>query len=168
MTIPVAILCGGHGTRSGAPINKCFQDVSGKPFLLRILEQYETQGFTTFVLCRGTDGTLNALRNARDQLGERFLCQYGDTYLRLSFKDFINKWDRAGTPSIQATYDKIDAGVNGFITHTLDMCDETVSDLSILQKELKTRGMVANYPVPLPYKEVGTPSALANARTFFS
>ncbi len=166
--IPVALLCGGHGTRAKTPINKCFVDVAGKPFLLRILEQYESQGYNTFVLCRGTDGTLNALRNARDQLGERFICQYGDTLLRLDLADFIARWDMSHAPSVSAIYDKTDAGVNGFMTHTLDMCDEEVSDLKILQQELKARGMTHHYAAPEPWLEVGVPTALAETRRAFA
>ena len=164
MNIPVAILCGGYGTRAKQSINKCFTDVNGKPFILWIMEQFETQGFTTFVLCRGTDGTLNALRDARDQLGGRFICVYGDTLLPLNFSHFIKEWDRVSTPSIQATYDDIDAGVNGFMTHTIDMVDENTTSLATLQLELRTRHMTWHYPAPVPWMEVGTPEALAQTK----
>jgi NDP-sugar pyrophosphorylase family protein len=162
--MPVAILCGGYGTRAQQPINKCFVDVGGKPFILWIMERYEAQGFTTFVLCRGTSGTLAALRDAREQLGERFILNYGDTLLRLNLKDFVARWDNSKSPSITAIYDKIDAGVNGFMTHTLDMLDEDVTDLKVLQQELKMRAMTCHYDAPLPYLEVGTPQALAHTK----
>jgi len=166
--IPVAILCGGYGRRSALPINKCFVDVAGRPFILHIMEQYEAQGFTTFVLCRGTGGTLTALRNAREQLGEKFIVNYGDTYTSLNFRDFITRWENSKSASITALYDNIDAGVNGFYTHTLDMLEDSVTDLSVLQKELKSRGMVCRYESPLPWHEVGVPSALAETRAFFA
>ncbi len=166
--IPIAILCGGYGTRSQQPINKCFVDVAGKPFILHIMEQYESQGHHTFVLCRGTNGTLNALRDARDQLGEKFIVSYGDTYLPVNVNDFIKQWETRKTPAVTATYDNIDAGINGFMTHTLDMCDESVSDLKVLQQELKARAMMYHYPAPLPWQETGTPSALAQTRKAFS
>ena len=162
--LPVAILCGGYGTRAQQAINKCFVPVGDKPFILYLMEQMETQGFTTFVLCRGTGGTLAALRDARDQLGERFLVLYGDTYLPLNFRDFVNAWDRSNAPSITAMYDKVDAGVNGFMTHTLDMVDEDVTSLATLQVELRTRLMTCHYPAPLRWNEVGTPEALAQTK----
>ena len=162
--LPVVILCGGHGTRAKQPINKCFVQVGDKPFILHIMEQYESQGFNTFVLCRGTSGTLAALRDAREQLGERFILNYGDTLLRLDLSDFIAAWDRSQAASITAIYDKIDAGINGFMTHTLDMLDDDITDLKVLQQELKTRMMTCHYPAPSPWVETGTPSALAKTR----
>lgn len=168
MSIPIAILCGGYGTRSGQPINKCFVEVAGKPFLLWTLDQMEQQGYSTFVLCRGTGGTLTALRNARDQLGEKFLVAYGDTYLSTDLRDFVQKWETSKAPSITAIYDKIDAGINGFYTHTLDMLDDDVTDLKVLQKELKARMMTCHYDAPVPYYNVDTPAALAETRRAFS
>lgn len=162
--IPVAILCGGHGTRSKQPINKCFVSVNGKPFILRVMEQLEDYGFSTFVLCRGTSGTLTALRNARDQLGERFLVLYGDTYLPMNYMKFINAWDQSGLPSITATIMSIDAGVNGFSAWMLDLLDENETDLSVLQHELQNRCLTYHYLAPHPWLEVGTPEALAKTK----
>ncbi len=166
--LPIVILCGGLGTRSGQPINKCFVQVGNKPFILHIMEQYESQGYDTFVLCRGTGGTLSALRNARERLGEKFIVNYGDTLLKLDMSDFIAAWERSKAPSITAVYDKIDAGVNGFMTHTLDMLDEDITDLRVLQKELKSRMMTCHYPAPEIWHEVGTPTALAETRRAFT
>ncbi len=168
MTLPIAILCGGHGTRAKTTINKCFVPVSDKPFILHIMEWWEAQGYNTFVLCRGTGGTLAALRDARDQLGERFLLNYGDTLLKINAQHFVERWDLSKAPSISAIFDKIDAGVNGFYTHTLDMCDEDVTDLKVLQAELKARGMVCRYDAPVRYDEVGSPPALAATRAALS
>jgi NDP-sugar pyrophosphorylase family protein len=163
--MPVVILAGGHGTRAKQPINKCFVDVAGKPFILWIMEQIEAQGISnTFVLCRGTGGTLTALREARDQLGERFILLYGDTLLPLNFHHFINQWERTGQPAITAVYDGIDAGVNGFQTHLLDLVDESATDLKELQSELRSRLMIHHYMAPFGWYEVGTPEALAKTR----
>lgn len=166
--IPVAILCGGHGTRSGQSINKCFVQVGTKPFILHIMEQMEEYGFTTFVLCRGTQGTLQALRDAREQLGERFLVLYGDTYLQMNYSKFLSEWDDSGRPGITACIAGVDAGVNGFSTWMLDMLDEDQVDLPILQAELLNRGLMHYCTAPNPWLEVGTPEALAKTRAMLT
>jgi NDP-sugar pyrophosphorylase family protein len=165
--LSVAILCGGKGTRAQQPINKCFVEVAGKPFILHVMEQLEFFGFTTFVLCRGEDGTLAALRNAREQLGERFLVCYGDTYLPLDYVQFIKEWDLSGKPCAMARIKGIDAGVNGFTDWVLDMLDETETSLVPLQKELRNLGLVNYFPAPEPWHEVGEPRGLEEARTWF-
>lgn len=48
----VAILCGGKGTRLGAPV-KCLAEVAGKPFMDWKLEQVERLGATYVVLIVG-------------------------------------------------------------------------------------------------------------------
>ena len=166
--LSVAILCGGKGTRAQQPINKCFVEVGGKPFILHIMEQLESFGFTTFVLCRGEDGTLTALRNAREQLGGRFLTLYGDTYLPLDYLQFIKEWDLSGKPSATAMQKGVDAGVNGFTDWCLDMLDENETSLVPLQRELRGRGLVQYFPAPDPWREVGTPTALEDARDWFN
>lgn len=162
--LPIAILCGGKGTRAGLPINKCFVQVGDKPFILYIMEQLEDQGFTTFVLCRGEEGTLTALRNAREQLGERFIVVYGDTYLPIKYDKFIRQWDFDKKPAITAFREGVDAGVNGFSTWMLDMMDETETSLAKLQIELHNRGLVSYFMASEPWLEVGTPEALAETR----
>lgn len=166
--LSVAILCGGLGTRAKQPINKCFVDVGGKPFILHVMEQLERFRFTTFVLCRGTDGTLTALRNAREQLGERFLVCYGDTFLPLDYDHFVKTWNTSNQPCITATINGIDAGVNGFSSWTLDMLDTTVSSLVALQTELRNQEMVEYYPTDNPWHEVGAPEALEETRNWFA
>ena len=159
--IPVAILCGGYGTRANLPINKCFIQVGNKPFILHQMEYMESFGYDTFVLCRGTGGTLTALRNARDQLGDRFIVLYGDTLLRLDVTDFISKWDNVATPAIVAMYDKIDAGVNGISGWMLDMLDDDVTDFATLRDEARTRLMTHHYQAPRRFLDVGSPEELA-------
>lgn len=166
--LPVAILCGGYGTRSRQPINKCFVPIGGKPFILRTMEMLEEEGFSTFVLCRGTDGTLTALRNAQDQLGDKFLMLYGDTFLRMSYSDFVTSWEKARTPGAMATYDKIDAGVHGVTSWMLDMVDEDVTDFAVLRDEARARAMIHMYQAPQSWLEVGSPSALATTKEAFS
>ena len=163
--LPVAILCGGNGTRANLPINKCFVAVEGKPFILHIMEHFEEQGFTTFVLCRGTGGTLKALRDASGQLGEKFLVAYGDTLLRLDLRHFVSEWQRSRRSAIVAEYDGVDAGVSGYATWMLDLVDS--DDLAAMRNEAISRYMVHQYKAPEKWIEVGTPEALAEARSWF-
>lgn len=168
MSLPVAILCGGHGTRAKQPINKCFTSVAGKPFLLHTLEMLEIQGFSTFVLCRGTDGTLADLRKAKDQLGEKFLLLYGDTMLRINYSLFVHDWEKARTPAAMATWDEVDAGVHGLTSWMLDMLDDDYTDFVALRDEARKRMMIHIYESPVPWLEVGTETAIELTRLALS
>jgi NDP-sugar pyrophosphorylase family protein len=143
-------------------------DVCDKPFILRIMEQLEDYGFTIFVLCRGEGGTLTALRAARDQLGERFIVLYGDTYLPLDYSKFVAEWETSGLPHACAVRNGIDAGVNGLTDWTLDLLDETDTNLVSLQTELRNRCMTQYFYAPEAWHEVGTPTALEETRQWFA
>jgi NDP-sugar pyrophosphorylase family protein len=163
--LPIAILCGGEYTRANTPINKCFIEIHGKPFLLHILEQMERQGYSTFVLCRGTSGTLNALRDARHQLGPKFLVLYGDTIIpELNIADFVAQWYWSNLPSAVAEIGGIDAGVLGFTSRMLDMVPDEETSLVALQAELRTCRLVHHYEAPGRWQEVGSPEAITNTK----
>jgi glucose-1-phosphate cytidylyltransferase len=56
---PVAILCGGKGTRmrsSGDPTPKPLVEIGGRPILWHVMSLYAGQGFTRFVLLLGSGG----------------------------------------------------------------------------------------------------------------
>ena len=155
----VAILAGGKGTRANNP-DKCWVDVCGKPMILRIMNQFEEQGYSTFVICRGIEGRWEALRQAWGQLGDHFLLAYGDTYTPLNVSDFIAAWAASGSQMITATYDGIDAGINGLTTEMLWGADPTEI------RNLKDRKSFL-YPISESFHEVGTPEALAETREYF-
>lgn len=61
--IPVAILCGGKGTRMGKQsVPKGLIEIGGRPILWHIMMLYSGQGFDEFVLCLGYGG--EAIREA--------------------------------------------------------------------------------------------------------
>jgi glucose-1-phosphate cytidylyltransferase len=52
--VPVAILCGGRGTRMGrASVPKGLIEIGGRPILWHIMKLYAAYGFDDFVLCLG-------------------------------------------------------------------------------------------------------------------
>lgn len=113
---PVAILCGGLGTRLGEETRdkpKSLVDVAGKPFIIRQLELLKSQGVAKVVLCLGhldrqiihglgnltntmdikwsVDGpallgTAGAIRKALPLLGDEFFVLYGDSYLECDYE----------------------------------------------------------------------------------
>ena len=59
--IPVAILCGGRGTRlqeQNVSIPKPLVEIGGKPIVWHVIQIYAAQGFRRFVLCTGYRGEL--------------------------------------------------------------------------------------------------------------
>jgi glucose-1-phosphate cytidylyltransferase len=59
--IPVAILCGGMGTRlreASEQLPKPLVDIGGRPILWHIMKTYSHHGFRRFVLCLGYKGNM--------------------------------------------------------------------------------------------------------------
>jgi NDP-sugar pyrophosphorylase family protein len=132
LSLPVAVLAGGKGTRLGAKVQdvpKPLVEVAGEPFLFHSLRRLAASGARRVVLCvgylgeriedvvghhrfgmdvsysydgPGLDGTLGALRRAGDLLEDKFLVVYGDTILTLDYRDLVAAWDRSGLPAIMA------------------------------------------------------------------
>lgn len=116
---PVAVLCGGFGTRLGEltrDIPKPMILIGGRPYLQRVLESFARRSLRDFVLLTGWKhevierhfgdgshfgwtitysreaeplGTGGALRDARPLLGERFLLTYGDVLRRFDYDRFL-------------------------------------------------------------------------------
>lgn len=119
--IPVAVLCGGFGTRLGdltRDVPKPMIEVGGRPYLERVLESFAERGLRVFVLLTGHKhevveqhfgdgarfgfqitysreteplGTGGALREARALLRERFILTFGDVLRRFDYDRFVQQ-----------------------------------------------------------------------------
>ncbi|HEX8619170.1 MAG TPA: sugar phosphate nucleotidyltransferase [Thermoanaerobaculia bacterium] len=121
MTLPVAVLCGGFGTRLGdltRDVPKPMIEVGGRPYLERVLQSFAERGLRDFVLLTGYKhevieqhfgdgsrfgmnvtysreteplGTGGALREARALLRERFILTFGDVLRRFDYDRFVQQ-----------------------------------------------------------------------------
>ena len=223
---PVCILAGGLGTRLGERVEsvpKPLLEVAGKPFLWHQLRLLAEAGAGEIVLCVGymgetirqqigtelfglriaysfdgpeLDGTLGAIRRAREMLGERFLVLYGDTYLRIDYGAAAAAWQASGLPAMMSVlrndgrwdasnarytdglvvaYDKlapsadmrwIDYGLGGLEQAALDMVGVETTELSALYHELAGEGLLCGFEACERFYEIGTPAALAETDAF--
>jgi NDP-sugar pyrophosphorylase family protein len=223
---PVCILAGGLGTRLGERVRdtpKPLIEVAGEPFLLHQLRLLAKHSAERVVLCvgflgerieerigaerfgieihysydaPGLDGTLGAVRRARDLLGERFLVLYGDTYLRIDYADVARAWEASGLPATMTVlrnegrwdtsnavysegrvtaYDKdspspamhwIDYGLGGLAAVALDAAPADERDLATLYRDLARAGRLCGYEAERRFFEIGTPTALAETDAF--
>jgi choline kinase/putative flippase GtrA len=222
----VCILAGGLGTRLGervARVPKPLLEVAGRPFLHHQLRLLAAAGANEIVLCVGylgetirqqigtelfglriaysfdgpeLDGTLGAIRRAREMLGERFLVLYGDTYLRLDYGAAAAEWLASGLPAMMSVlrndgrweasnalyadgrvlaYDKraprtdmrwIDYGLGGLEQAALDLAAAETSDLAELYRELASKELLCGFEASERFYEIGTPAALAETDAF--
>jgi len=223
---PVCILAGGLGARLGERTRdtpKPLLEVAGEPFLWHQLRLLAEHGASEVVLCvghlgeqiqasvgserfglriaysfdaPGLEGTLGAIRRARELLGERFLVLYGDTYLRLDYAAAAAAWQASGLPAMMTVlrnegrwdasnasyangrvlaYDKrapepgmrwIDYGLGGLEQAALDLVPPHTRELSDLLHELARAGLLYGFPASERFFEIGTPAALAETETF--
>lgn len=193
-------------------------EVAGKPFLAHVLELLRSHGAQRVVLCvgylgelienrlgdgaqfglelryrydpPGLAGTAGAVRAALDDLGERFLVLYGDTYLRVDYADVARRpgeavmtvlenagrWDRSNVLYADGRvlrYDKrdptpdmrwIDYGLSVLTPGVLGSED----DLADVFARLAAEGRLAGYLATERFYEIGTPEALAETEAFLS
>lgn len=224
---PVCILAGGLGTRLGSRVRdtpKPLLEVAGEPFLIHQLRLLARHGARRVVICVGylgelierrvgperfgvqigysydgpnPIGTLGAVRRAANELGQRFLILYGDTYLRLDYRAAAGAWQQSALPAMMTVlrnegrwdtsnaafdghrvrYDKrapgpdmswIDYGLGGLTSDALEQVAPAVRDLAELYHVLSGRGQLFGYAATERFYEIGTPEALAETGAFLS
>lgn len=119
MAFPVAVLCGGRGTRL-KPITdtvpKALVKLNGRPILDHVLDFYQLKGFHHFLLCVGykadvvkahykvppkgakiafsdsgeSASMLQRIWALRDQFDDHLLVAYGDTFIDLDLNDMLD------------------------------------------------------------------------------
>jgi NDP-sugar pyrophosphorylase family protein len=222
----VCILAGGLGTRLGdrvSEVPKPLLEVAGEPFLVHQLRLLAEHGAREVVLCvgyrgeqieaaigeqrfgisityshdsPGLDGTLGAIRRARELLGERFLVLYGDTYLRVDYAAAAGAWGSSALAAMMAVlrnegrwdasnvvferdrvvaYDKhaptaamrwIDYGLGGLTAAALDRAAPDEASLAVLYGELARDGELFGFEASERFYEIGSPAALAETDAF--
>jgi NDP-sugar pyrophosphorylase family protein len=214
--IAVCILAGGLGTRLGERVRdtpKPLIEVAGKPFLLHQLELL--RGATRVVVCVGylgeriesalgseqygielryryddQAGTAGAVRGALEDLGERFLVLYGDTYLRIDYDAVAaasegwpalmtvlrndDRWDRSNADFRDGKVVRYEKGAPGmsWIDYGLSVLTPEAlgeeSDLAQVFTRLAAAGQLAGYEATERFYEIGTPEALAETEVFLN
>lgn len=153
--VPVAVLCGGFGTRLGAltrDVPKPMIEVGGRPYLERVLESFADRGFREFVLLTGFRhevieqhfgdgsrfdlrisysreeqplGTGGALRDARHLLRDRFVLTFGDV---LRFYDY-DRFVRQHAGNCLAVYPRVSNGNAGLSAGRITRFDKHAPEL---------------------------------------
>ncbi len=222
----VCILAGGLGQRLGelvSEVPKPLLPVAGEPFLMHQLRLLSGHGVSRVVLSVGylgelieqtigrerfgisidysydgprPAGTLGAIRQALPLLGSPFLVLYGDTFLRLDYRQAWFRWQQSGRPAMMAVlrnegrwdssnavfhdelvvrYDKrqptpemqwIDYGLGGLTEEALTRCDGEASDIAPLYQRLAENGELFGFEVSERFYEIGSPQALRETDSF--
>lgn len=191
--LPVAVLCGGKGTRLGELTKnnpKALVDVGGRPFIHRQLDLLKSKGFGKFVLCAGhlADsffgkmggypvcysfdgpvqlGTAGAIRKALPLLGREFWVIYGDSYLDADFSPVFEKYkEYREALGCFTTYNQVNYGFNLFKREAFDEYPEE-QDLHSLTCRLLAEEKAISYEMPQRFLEIGSPEGLAEVRELF-
>ena len=187
--LPVAILCGGLGTRLGEETQfrpKSMVDINGKPFIHRQLDLLMAMGFTRFVLCIGhlgnhffgrmgnypvsysldgniPLGTAGAVRNALPMLGDEFWTLYGDSYLDADFAPVFEGHRKYDLMGCFTEWKHVNYGMNLFKREAFEMYSEETNLHSLIATMLHDERAVA-FDMGKPFLEIGSPEGLAEVR----
>lgn len=139
--VPVAILCGGRGTRMGRTrIPKPLVEIGGRPILWHVMKLYASQGFERFILCLGygadrvqsaieringderwkveyvdtgvDTNTGGRIKRIQDRIGGTFMATYADGLAKIDFGSLLEHHRRAGRiASLTCTRAQIPFGI---------------------------------------------------------
>lgn len=200
-------------------------EVAGKPFIFHQLELLRRHGAGRVVLCVGylgelveakvgdgrdfgvevvysydgpqVIGTAAAVRRAATLLDDEFLILYGDTYLRIDYRELVRTRRRCGKPALMAvlrnrgrwgesnasfdgklvryrkdakdpSFEWIDYGVSVVTQGALALAPKEDSDLAAVFSWLAARELLAGFEASERFYEIGTPQALEEAEVFLS
>ena len=191
--IPVAILCGGQGTRLGALTEhtpKSLVKVAGKPFIFHQLDLLVERGVKKVVLCIGhlgeqivaavgNDyhgiaihysrdgdkplGTMEAVRRTAPLLGHEFLTLYGDSYLPSDWEPFISYARSKDAIVAQTMWRGDDYGLSYFGFGWLD-ATRICSGIG----ELHNLRVCYEYEMLEKFYQIGDPNGLAEVETLLA
>lgn len=184
--LPVAILCGGFGTRLGELTRtqpKSMMDVGGRPFIEWQIELLRMEGLRNIVLCahhladalrqiRGVGfsfdgaqpaGTGGAIKKALPLLGDEFFVLYGDSYLSIPYEPIFQSHRASGKPATLSVWDGVDYGMNIFQAHVFSDFSDRFSLNSVVDA-LERRGDLNHYQAPARFMEIGSPEGLQAVR----
>lgn len=189
--IPVAILCGGKGSRLAPLTNTCAKslvDVGGRPFISHQLALLKWQGYLDVVLLTGhlgeqieavigdgarsgvrvrysqetqPLGTAGAVRQALPLLGDMFFVLYGDSYLECDYAR-IEQCARVNQLSVSTQWGGHEYGLN--LLFAADVRESHQTDLSRLTADLYAEGRLIHYWMPHRYEEMGSCEGLERVR----
>jgi NDP-sugar pyrophosphorylase family protein len=203
---------------------KALLEVAGEPFTRHQLRLLAANGASRIVLCvghlgemvedaigdgrdlgldvayshdpPGKPGTGAAVRQALPLLEDGFLVLYGDTYLRIDYRDFAEAFARSVLPAQMAVlrnegrwdtsnadfdgelvrYDKahpdpsmswIDYGLGAFRSEVFASGPGAeLDELEAVYSELSRQGRLGGYPARERFYEIGTPESLAETDEF--
>lgn len=194
--IPVAILCGGRGTRLGAltaNTPKSLVKVAGRPFLEHQLDLLKRQGVkyvtllvghlweqirdwavqhpddgvsVSWIIEESPLGQLGAVQNAAKWLPDEFLTIYGDSYLPDLDLAALVAQGRKNKRTTQAIWNGVEFGMDYGVTYWRSELLPHLEGASI--SSLTHNGLADPYIVEKKFLQIGDPAGLAEVEWVLS
>lgn len=184
--MPVAILCGGRGTRLGALTDstpKSLVEVGGQPFIQHQIRLLWAAGYADIVLLMDHQwhlltyammhtpgvrmfydrppalGTAGAVRAVLSELGDWFFTLYGDAYLECDYGGIEQQFRESGKLGLLTTWQGVDYGLSAFHRDAFVRYPD-ISHLPTLHAALRTDSQLATIAMPQKFLQMGDPAGL--------